>query len=177
MHIPEWGLIRVNGNTEIASTGAKLGPCGNKWIICEDPSNLCKHHVWKRSSKHYSTLCYFFRWWSETTIFSHFVATKGPKFGQHAPKRINSEHSSHKFELDCVNTFSDNGQKPPFSFILWSLEGQISDNGRKPPYSVILWPLEGQNLANVAQKRISSENSPNKRTQQVWIGLCEYFFR
>ena len=82
-----------------------------------------------------------------------------------------------KCELDCVNTFSDNGQKPPSSFILWSLEGQMSDNGRKPPYSVILWPLEGQNLANLAQKRISSENSPNKCTQQVWIGLCEYFFR
>ena len=37
-----------------------------------------------------------------------------------------------KFELYCVNTFSDNSQKP-----------LIQD---------IFGPLEGQNLANVAQK-------------------------
>ena len=111
------------------------------------------------------------------------------------------------FQLDCVNTFSDNDRKPPFSVILWPLEGQnlanmaknksilnthpisvnakleldcmntFSDNGRKPPFSVILWPLEGKNVANVASQQIISEHSPNKCTHQVWIGLCEYFFR
>ena len=43
------------------------------------------------------------------------------------------------FELDCVNTFSDNSQKPTFSVIFFL-------------------PLEGQNLANMAQKRINSEH-------------------
>ena len=62
-----------------------------------------------------------------------------------------------KFELDCLNTFSDNGHKPPFS--------------------VILWPLEGQNLAYVARKQINSEHSPNKCTQQISVWLCEYFIR
>ena len=33
----------------------------------------------------------------------------------------------------------------------------FSDNGQKPPFSVILWPLEGQN-----QKLIHSKHSPNK---------------
>ena len=110
------------------------------------------------------------------------------------------------FELDCMNTFSDNGLKPPFSVILWPIEGQnlanvaknhiksehspdkythqfevdcmttLSDNGRQPPFSVVLWPLDCQNLA-VAKKHINSEHSPNKCTHQVWIGLHEYFFR
>ena len=62
-----------------------------------------------------------------------------------------------KFELDYLNTFSD--------------------NGRKPWFSVILWLLEGQNLVNVAQKRINSEHTPNKCTHQVWFGLHEYFSR
>ena len=43
-----------------------------------------------------------------------------------------------KFELDCVNTFSD--------------------NGRKPQFSVILWPLGGENRTKIAQKRIISEH-------------------
>ena len=51
------------------------------------------------------------------------------------------------FELDCMNTFSDDGQKPPFS--------------------AILRPLEGQNLAKMAPKRINSEHLPSKCTQQV----------
>ena len=55
--------------------------------------------------------------------------------------------------------------------------GTFSDNGRKPPFSVILWPLEGQNLANVGQKWINSEHSPNKCTPQIWIGVYKYFFR
>ena len=46
-----------------------------------------------------------------------------------------------KFELDYMTTFSD--------------------NGRKPPFSVILWSLEGQNLAKVAEKWINSEQSPH----------------
>ena len=62
-----------------------------------------------------------------------------------------------KLELDCKNTFSD--------------------DGRKPPFSVILRPLESQNLVNVAQKWINYERSPNKCTDQVWIGLHEYFVR
>ena len=50
------------------------------------------------------------------------------------------------FELDCVNTFSD--------------------NGRKPLFSVILWPLEGQTLADMAQKRI------NNRLSQMQVPLA-----
>ena len=42
-----------------------------------------------------------------------------------------------KFELPCLNTFSDNSQKPPFA--------------------AILRPLEGQNLASVAQNQIKYE--------------------
>ena len=51
----------------------------------------------------------------------------------------------------------------------------LSDNGQKPQFLVILWPGEGQNLAIVAQKRINSEDSPNKCRHQVLIGLGEYF--
>ena len=56
-------------------------------------------------------------------------------------------------------------------------DGTFSDIGQKPPFSVIFWPLEGRNLANVAQKRINSEHSSNKCTHQVWIGLHVHFFR
>ena len=95
------------------------------------------------------------------------------------------------FELNRVNTFPDNSLKPPFSVLLWPLEGQnlanmakntsilntrpisihtkfeldcvnaFSNNGRKPPFSVILWPLDGLNLANMAKQQINSEHSPN----------------
>ena len=44
--------------------------------------------------------------------------------------------------------------------------GTFLDDGRKPLFSVILGPLEGQNLANMAQKQIRSEHSPNKCTNQ-----------
>ena len=54
------------------------------------------------------------------------------------------------FEIDRVIIIPHNGTFP--------------DNGQKLPFSVILWPLEGQNLANMAQKRINSEHSPNKCT-------------
>ena len=63
---------------------------------------------------------------------------EGQNLANEAQKRINSEPT--KFELDFMNTFSDNGQKPPFS--------------------VILWLQVGQNLANVAQQ--NSEHSPQK---------------
>ena len=47
----------------------------------------------------------------------------------------------------------------------------FSNNGQKPPFSVILWPPEGRNLANVAKKLINSEHSPNKCTPNLnWIG-------
>ena len=36
MHVPAWGLIRGNGNTEMATRGAKLGLCGKKW-----------NHLWR----------------------------------------------------------------------------------------------------------------------------------
>ena len=100
MHVPARGLIRGNGNIEMATRGAKLVLCGKKW--------------------------------------------------------------NNQFEYR-VNIIPHNGAFP--------------DNGRKPPLSVILWPLEGRNLANVTQKWIYSEHSPNKCTHKVWIGLCEYFFR
>ena len=51
------------------------------------------------------------------------------------------------FELDCVDTFPDNLQKPSLS--------------------VIFWPKEGQNLANMGKKLINSEQSPNKCTHLV----------
>ena len=47
-----------------------------------------------------------------------------------------------RFESDCMNTFSA--------------------NGRKLPFSVILRPLEGQNLANMGQKRINIWHSHKK---------------
>ena len=47
----------------------------------------------------------------------------------------------------------------------------FSDIGQKPPFSVILWQLEGQSWAKVVQKQINSENLPNKCTHQVCIGL------
>ena len=113
------------------------------------------------------------------------------------PKSIHT-----KFELDCVNTVSDNGRKPPFSpnfqsflanrgpklgqrghkselvlntypigvYTKFELDcmNDFSDNRQKPPFSVIsFWPLEGQNLANVAQNLFNSEHSPNKCTHQV----------
>ena len=53
------------------------------------------------------------------------------------------------FELDCVNTFSDNSQKPPFS--------------------VILWTLEDQNLADMAEKQINNRLSQ----MQVPLATCE----
>ena len=59
------------------------------------------------------------------------------------------------FELDCVNTFLD--------------------NGRKPPCSVILWPLEGHNLAKVTQKK-SILNTHPISVHQVWNGLFGYVF-
>ena len=47
---------------------------------------------------------------------------EGQNLANIAKKQINAnQHSAtsveHKFELDCVNTFSDNGWKPPFSVI------------------------------------------------------------
>ena len=54
----------------------------------------------------------------------------GQNFANVAQERINFQHSTHtmsvhtKFELDCVNNFSDNGWKPSISVILWSPEGQ-----------------------------------------------------
>ena len=40
----------------------------------------------------------------------------------------------------------------------------FSELGQKPPFSGILWPLEGWNLTNVAQKRINSEHSSKQCT-------------
>ena len=95
MHIPAWGLIRGNGNTEMVTWGAKLG--------------------------------------------LHGLFMKTP--------------------LTSVNTMFERDQ-----VIIIPHNGTFSDNGRKPTFSVILWPLECQNLANLAQKWISSEHSPNKCT-------------
>ena len=119
--------------------------------------------------------------------FQSFCDHQRVKFVQRGPKAINSEHSPKnvhtKVELDCVDTFPENGRKPPFSVILWPLEGQnlgnmaksksflnthpisvhtkfgmdcvntFPDNGPKPPISVILWPLGGQNLGNMAKSK------------------------
>ena len=94
-----------------------------------------------------------------------------------------------------MNTFSNNGQKPQFSVILWPQEGQnlasmakkwkfeldlvntFLNNSQKPPFSVIVWPLQGQTLANMIQKRFNTQHSNNKYTYKFWIGLHEYFFR
>ena len=75
-----------------------------------------------------------------------------PKSKSSLNTHLISVHS--KFKFNCVNTFPDNGRKPPFSAILWS--------------------KEGQNLANVTKKQIDYEQSPNMCTHQVWIGLREY---
>ena len=73
--------------------------------------------------------------------------------------------------MPSVNTISEIDR-----VIIIPYNSTFSDNGRKPPFSIILWPSESQNLANVAQKQINSEQSPNKCTHQVSIGLREYFF-
>ena len=58
-----------------------------------------------------------------------------------------------KFELDCVNTFSDNGRKQAF----W-------------PSLSHFWPQKDQSPANVAPKRIISEHPSNKYTTSLnWI--------
>ena len=114
------------------------------------------------------------------------MAHRGPTFGQ-CGQKANFFLNTHpisvhtKFELDCVNTFWDNDQKPPFSVIFCPLECQwpISkslldthpiivhtkfeldyvntfwDNDWKPPF----WPIfsnflatRGQNWANVIPK-------------------------
>ena len=108
IHVPAWGLIRGNGNTEMVTIGAKLGLCG---------------------------------------LFLNTLLTS----------------ANTMFKIDWV--------------IIIPHDGTFSDIGQKPPFSVILWPLEGQNLANVAQKRINTEHSSNKCTHQVWIGLhtCTLF--
>ena len=54
--------------------------------------------------------------------------------------------------------------------IIISHNGIFSDIGQKPPYHHF-------HLANVVQKKINSEHSPNKCTHQVWIGLHEHFSR
>ena len=79
--------------------------------------NKCKQLIWIGLRE------YFFRSWSEITIFSHFWATRWPTFWPTLPKkRINSEHSPnkcrHQVELDCVDTYSGNGRKTPFWPIL-----------------------------------------------------------
>ena len=103
--------------------GRNLANVAKKHINSEHSRNKCTHQVW-------SGLREYFSWWrSETTIFSHFVAkirATSPKSESFLNTDLTSVH--HKFELDCVNTFSDNGRKPP----LWTI-------------SVIWGALEGQN--------------------------------
>ena len=106
MHVPTWGLIRGNENTDMVTRGTKLGLSG---------------------------------------IFMKTILAS-----------VNT-----MFEIDWVIIIPHNGT--------------FSDIGQKPPFSVILWLLEGQNLASMAKKQIVSEHSPNKCYHQVWIGLCEYF--
>ena len=146
-----------------------------------------------------------------TTIFGHFLDTWGPQFGQRGPNEsILNTHPikvDSKFELDCVNTLSDNGRKQPFSVILWPLEDRnlanvapkrinfehlpnkcthqvyiglhenCSGNGDKTPFSVILWPLECHIMANIGPKWTNSDHSPIKCRQQDWTRLREYFFQ
>ena len=86
------------------------------------------------------------------------MATRGPKFGQCGPKAnqfctLTQQVYTTSFELDCVNTISDNGRKPTF----WAIFGRF-------------WPPEDQNWAKMAPKRITSKHSPNKCSPQVWSG-------
>ena len=109
MHVPTWGLIRENGNTLMATRGAKLGLMQQKM---------------------------------EQFLKTHKISV------------------STKFERDCMNTFSDDGQKPPFT----------------PNFIILFWPRDGHDLAIMAPKQTSFEHSPNKCRHQVWIVLCEYLF-
>ena len=91
----------------------------------EHSRNNYRHQVW-------IALCeYFFRLQSETTNMSHFLATRGPKFGQRGPK-------ANKF-----STFTQLMYTPGFD---WIGEKLISDNGRKPPLSAIVLATKGPKL-------------------------------
>ena len=72
-----------------------------------------------------------------------FWPLAGQTLAKVAQKLIKSEHSpnkyTHKFELDCINTFSDNGRKPPFPVILWPPEGQKF--GQRGPKGNQFWTL------------------------------------
>ena len=74
------------------------------------------------------------------TIFSHFVATRGPTSGQRDRK---------------ANQFGTVTQKVYRSSLNWIAWLLFSDNGRKPPFLAILWALECRNFANVGQKHES----------------------
>ena len=87
MHVPTWGLIRVNGNTDIVTRGAKLDLCG--------------------------------------------LFVKTPRTS------VNT-----MFEIDWV--------------IIIVYNGTFTNIGQKPQFSAILWPLEGHNFANVVKKQIIS---------------------
>ena len=98
--------------------------------------------------------------WILFQIMVLVMVTRGPKSGQPTWPKTTSILNTHpisvhaKFEVDCMTTFSENGQEPPFS--------------------VVLWPLDCEKLA-VAKNHINSEHSPNNGTHQVWIVLHEYF--
>ena len=102
------------------------------------------------------------------TQFENFFGQQRAKIWPMCPKRkldLNNHPTSvhHKFELelDCENTFSDNGRKPPFRLIF----------GKK------MWPLRCQNWANIAQQQINSEHSPNKCIHKIWNWLSDYISR
>ena len=94
------------------------------------------------------------------------------------PKKLKSDEKNQSFHPDTdgrTNNFIVGGIISVHTKFELAHMNTFSDNGRKPPFSVILCPLEGQNMANVAQKWTNSEHSPNKCTPQAWIGLN--FFR
>ena len=61
-----------------------------------------------------------------------------------------------KNQLSWVDSLAGGGWKQPFS----------------PKFINFFINTQGENWAKVAQKRISCEHS-----HQIWIVLCEYFFR
>ena len=108
------GLIGENGNTSMATTGVKLGICSKKmesFLKTHQISVHTKNHLgWVDSLagggwKQLISLNFI--------IFCHYRAKIRPMWAK-SESIVNSHLSSvdTKFELYCVNTFSDNSQKP-----------------------------------------------------------------
>ena len=105
MLVPAWGLIRGNGNTVMATRGAYLGLCGKKWNhLCRPP--LTRVNIMFKIDR----AIIIPQNGIFTTIFSHIVATRGPKCGLRDPKAnqlwpLTQQVYITSLKLNCMKTF------------------------------------------------------------------------